>query len=612
MSCPSVTIAEIAVITYLLQQSSNLPMSQTDSFEPVLLRSQYVEEENNKFFSLFPHRFDYIYARHPNPGDSPDWQTESRHPLGDRLLQQGGYLYGVRFASQTQYCLLDIDRHSPFHPHNDPQAIARITHLLEPLGLVTPLTCTSSYSGGLHLYFPFSQPQSSWELAIAIATLLENAGFNLYPGQLELFPNPKPYIVEGNPSLFNAHRLPMQVGSYLLDQDLQPIYGEQEIFVQHWERAIARNDLNTATLKRIIRQAKRKRYTISGKADKFINDLNAEIEVGWTDHGQTNYLLGRITMREYIFHHVIHGGEPLKGERLVKEIVEVAEALPGYGEWCNHQQEIEQRSEEWARCIENSHYFYYGDTKGKYRGKDQGISAELEPAVKGLPSHKQQQSLAARERIRGAIASLLESNTLPSNATARYQVLTQTYGIGGGTLYRHKDLWHPLFLTPVDNPPDPPTSLTDDQFDCAVGASNWHSPPSLLPVDPRNDLSDKVLGDRTQPDSEDSPSNVPGDEDLTSSEPSPVVSAIGDNAVPRPIPSFDAQAWQETLQAANEEARERQQQVKDAAFERQQLERMRSYWRSGDPILMAEALAWVEMNPGLLDLDEGSDRFSSS
>jgi hypothetical protein len=566
---------------------------------------QSIHEWNNPFLAIFPHRFDYIYARHPNPGDSPDWQTESRHPLGDRLIQQGGYLYGVRFGSQTHYCLIDIDRASRFHPANDPQAIARITALLEPLGLVSSLICTSSYSGGLHLYFPFSQPQSSWELAIAVATLLENAGFNLNPGQLELFPNPKPYIVEGNPSLFNAHRLPMQIGSYLLDKDLQQIYGGQDIFVERWNWAIARNDINTHTLKRIIRQAKRKRYRISGKADKFINDLNAEIEAGWTDHGQTNHILGRITMREYIFHHVIHGGDPLKGDVLVKEIVEVAEALPGYREWCGHQQEIAQRAEEWARCIENSHYFYYGDTKGKYKGKDQGtVTAELEPAIQGLPSHKQQLSSAARERIRGAIASLLESNSLPSNATARYQVLTQAYGIGGGTLYRHKDLWHPLFLTPVDNPPDPSTSFEGGQSDRAVGASDWHSPSSLLPAVPRNDTPDNGLGDRSSSDSGDSPGNVAGDVDLVSSDPSPEASLTEDNTVPRLIPQVDVQDWRETVQAANQEMREQSQQIKDAEFERLHLEKMRGYWRSGDPILMAEAAAWAQMHPGQLEADD--------
>ncbi|MCY7285990.1 MAG: hypothetical protein LH679_21715, partial [Cyanobacteria bacterium CAN_BIN43] len=64
---------------------------------------QYIQEEDNAFLALFPHRFDYIYAHHANPGDTPDWLTESRHPLSDRLIQQGGYLYGVRFGSETQY-----------------------------------------------------------------------------------------------------------------------------------------------------------------------------------------------------------------------------------------------------------------------------------------------------------------------------------------------------------------------------------------------------------------------------------------------------------------------------------------------------------------------------
>jgi hypothetical protein len=33
---------------------------------------QYVQEEDHAFLSLFPHRFDYIYAHHANPGDTPD------------------------------------------------------------------------------------------------------------------------------------------------------------------------------------------------------------------------------------------------------------------------------------------------------------------------------------------------------------------------------------------------------------------------------------------------------------------------------------------------------------------------------------------------------------
>jgi hypothetical protein len=405
-----------------------------------------VEETHDHFLNLFPHRFDYIFAPHSDPGQTPDWQTESRHPLSDRLIGQGTFLYGVRFGAKTFYALLDIDRGSLYHPTQDPLAIGRILSTLEPLGLVSAVTISSSYSGGLHLYLPFQQAQSSWELAIAISTSLENAGYRLLPGQLEIFPNPKPYAINGKPSLFNAHRLPLQAGSYLLDSTFQPIYSTKEIFVQQWKLAQFKNDLDTATLRRIIKQAKRRIYHISGKADKFINDLNAEIETGWTGHGQTNYILGRITMREYIFHHLIHGGNPLEGKELIETIVQVVRSLPGYQEWCRHQHELEHRVEEWVRCIENSKYFHYGAQKGKYGAKHCSETSTFDHAIQKLPNYKQQQSEAARERIRMAIAILLETESLPSSTTARFRLLTQQYKIGGATLYRHRNLWHPQYL----------------------------------------------------------------------------------------------------------------------------------------------------------------------
>jgi len=123
---------------------------------------QYIQEWEDEFLALFPHRYDYIYAKHPEPGQTPDWKTESRHPLSDRSLRQGAYLFGVRFGKETNYCLLDIDAGSIYHPQRDRFAITRILAALEPLGLVNAVTCTSSYSGGLHLYLPFeSKPTPS-------------------------------------------------------------------------------------------------------------------------------------------------------------------------------------------------------------------------------------------------------------------------------------------------------------------------------------------------------------------------------------------------------------------------------------------------------------------
>jgi hypothetical protein len=561
---------------------------------------QCVEEWNDEFLALFPHRYDYIWADHREPRAKVEWKTESRHPLSDRLIRQGTYLYGVRFGAETSYCLLDIDVASPYHPKHDPFAISRIVAALEPIGLVCHIACTSSYSGGLHLYFPFTKAQSSWQLAIAIATLLESAGFKLIPGQLEIFPNPKPYITNGTPSLFNAHRLPMQAGSYLLNNDFQPIWSTQSCFVRQWTLAQNRNDLDIQTLKRILKQTRRKHFCVSGKADKFINDLNAEIELGWTGYGQTNRLLGRITMREYIFHHVLSGGEPLQGQTLVDEIVSTARALPGYQEWCQHQHEIEKRAEEWARCIENSHYFHYGDLNGKFKSKSN--PSELNEAIEQAPTWNQQQSEAARDRIRSAIAELLEKNTLPAKATARFQALLQ-HGVGGGSLYRHRDLWHPSHL--VENPPDPPAYKEDCPFDCVEGTSNGHSPPSLFPSNGGNYRCNNGSSDSNAYTPEASGSNFKTRQDsevsVSESARTSATSTTGSQYIQQVL--FD-KVWIEVNRAATLTAKEQEQHIKQEASQASQIARMQQFLASGDPILMAEALAWAQINPGVLNTQQ--------
>ncbi len=517
---------------------------------PAVNPFQCVEDQGDRFFNLFPHRFDYIYAEHPEPTRSPNWQTERRYPLSSRVFQQGRYLFGVRFGTQTQYCLLDIDKGSVYHPQHDPLAVSRIVAALEPIGLASYVVCTSSYSGGLHLYFPFLESQNSWELAAIVSAQLENAGFSIKPGQLEAFPNPKSYV-DGCPSLFNAHRLPVQAGSYLLDESFQPVWSDQLRFLNQWQFAQNRNLIDRKTVKRFLKQVKRTQFKVSGKADKFIDDLNAEIETGWTGSGQTNRLLGRIAMRAYIFHHVIAGGVPLEGKTLIDEIVTTAQSLPGYQDYCNHQHEIEQRAEEWARCVQGSRYFHYGDLKGKYKSKQETVAA-----IADFPNWNQQQSGSARDRIRGAIADLLEKDSLPIGATARFHILTD-YGIGGGSLYRHRDLWHPTEFAeentlietnletnaeisqPVESPPDPPSSNKPEEFDCDEVASNSHSLTSLLSTSGGNSIPDKELSDRT----------------------SEIIS-VGGNSLDCSLP----------LQS-----------------------RMQQYLTSGDPILVAEALTWTKV-----------------
>ena len=548
-------------------------------------RSFQFVKEGNEFLSLFPHRYDFIWAAHTATNAKVEWQTETRYPLSDRILQQGSNLYGVRFGSQTQYFLLDIDINSPYHPNQDFFAIPSIVAALESLGIISYVGCTSSYSGGLHLYFPFQQTQNSYQIAIAVATLLENAGFKLHPGHLELFPNPKPYSTE--PTLFNAHRLPLQIGSYLINLDFQPIWSSRDRFIEQWKCVQVRNELDTNVLKRILQHLKRPPFRISGKADKFLNDLNAEIEVGWTDYGQTNRLLGRITMRTYIFHHVLAGGKPLEGQDLTDEIVTIARSLPGYSEWCRHQHEIEQRAAEWARCIENSHYFHYGERAKKHK---------TEITIENTPTWNQQQSQAARERIRGAIVDLLETETLAAGATARFEQLLK-YGIGGGTLYRHRDLWHPDHLT--DLPCNPSNFKSNCPLDCNGEASNGHCPTSLFAHNGSNDLQDNPSSVLEESRLEELGRNVP---ESTSAQ---IKASLEETRL-------RLQAEQAARQKAAELSIQQQQQYKHHSAQIKQIERMQQFLNSGDSILAAEAMNWAEIHPNILDFRQWAMSVSNS
>jgi hypothetical protein len=596
------------------------------------MKFNYVQELQDDFLALFPHRYDYIWANYPTSLETPDWRTESRHPLGDRLIRQGAYLYGVRFGAETNYCLLDIDAGSLYHPHHDPFAVNRVIAALEPLGLVSYLACTSSYSGGLHLYLPFQEAQSSWQLAIAVSTVLENAGFRLIPGQLEVFPDPKPYRVEGRPALFNAHRLPMQIGSYLLGADFQPVWSDQRSFVEQWKFAQNHNQVSRVVLKQLLKQAKRQHFRISGKAEKFLNDLNTEIETGWTGYGQTNRLLGRITMRAYVFQHVLSEVEPLSGKQLVEEVVRTARSLPGYSEWCRHQHEIEHRAEEWVRCIESSHYFHYGDPQGKF--KRRAKESVVDEAIAKAPTWNQQQAIATRDRIRGAIADLLEQGVLPVRATARFHALL-SYGIGGGSLYRHRDLWHPNYLH------DNYSSREASELDCVKDASNSLKPLSLLSDVAGNQASGNGSGDRTDltlgtsgcnklsdrvcahstfsvmpidlptdspidsltDSSIDAHENLDANESLDqslSSTVSPEDKARDPMQGPRYIQQIllDIRAWRAAQKEAMYSSVQQQPSIQQEALQAQHIARMQRFLDSDDPILVAEALAWARANPG--------------
>ncbi len=412
------------------------------AYKPVPQRFEFVREWDDRFLALFPHRGDYLWAEHPEPKKRPEWKTESTHLLTDRMIQKGEYLYGVRFGATTQYLLTDVDARSAYHPNKDPLAIARLIEALEPLGLVECIIVRSSDSGGLHLYFPFEEAVLSWAIALVAKSLLEGKGFKLRGGQLEIFPNPKP--ATESPINYNGHRLPLQQGSYLLNKDWEPIFSSHHAFVQQWEFAARRNQVSPSEVERLAKSVQRKSYgkRIRTRGRKYLTDLNNDIEPGWTSSGQTQFLLGKIANRERVFYHALFGGEPLEGQALADQIAEVAQSLPGYLDFCGHQHEIHKKAAEWARAAEVRYYPYPSTSKKLMQQPLEEHSGDSKP------SWNEQQSQAAKDRIRRAVADQLEKGTLPAQKSARQRVL-RTYGVGNVTLIKYRDLWDPEHLKPL-------------------------------------------------------------------------------------------------------------------------------------------------------------------
>jgi hypothetical protein len=254
-------------------------------------------------------------------------------------------------------------------------------------------------------------------------------------------------------------------------------------------------------------------------------------------------------MRTYVFHHILQGGEPLVDDQLVEEIIKTAKSLPGYQDWCQHQHEIAHRSAEWARCVEESHYFPYG-TKATPQTKDDKTI-----------TYNQQRSEDARTRIKDAIADLLNRSALPIRATERFKSLLN-YGIGGGSLYRHKDLWHPSFL-------DSHNPIIDKPKDC-------HNPTNLLEAIDGNSNSNNTSSD----------TSLASTDDLVGNSFSVV------NSVPS-CENIDPAVWLDIRQAAASEMLQNAFDT-DIAYS---VDRMQQQLYTDDLILVAEAWAWAQQHP---------------
>jgi hypothetical protein len=404
-----------------------------------------------RFLHYFHHGWSFIEAPTPELGERPNWRTERRYPLEPRNLwskyKNEEMLLGLSFGSQTNYLLLDIDRKSGNHPEKDAGRFKGILEALEEdTGLCRYVPIQSSESGGLHIYYFLPEQLHSFTLSSTVKQTLNKAGFQLRDGQLEVYPNPKPWN-PAKPTNFRSHRLPLQRGSFLLDSDLQPVSNNIETLLDWADWSASGQDLETLTLAmqtaKVVYQ--KEFYENHGKisAEEFCFQLQEVIGQGWTSYGQTNGLLLTFAKYGIIF-------LALSGEELVEYMLKTALNSPGYRQFCRHQHEIERRVRERAVSAENYPYYPYAGKPPRSKTYKEQFYGERGQVIPFPQKQVQDETI---ERISATIAMLKAEERFPDGVYKRIRAITEQsnlafeMGVSQSTLYKeeYKPLWHPAY-----------------------------------------------------------------------------------------------------------------------------------------------------------------------
>ncbi len=244
-----------------------------------------------------------------------------------------GHILGKRFGKLTNYLLIDIDINSPFHPRND--GIDPILAAMESLGLCRYLLLRSSDSHGLHIYFPLTEPVSSWGIACAAHAALTAAGITIAGGICELFPNKKAFNAE-----HNGHRLPLQDGSFILDNDFRCISNAKAVFLQQWQLCAAGQD--DALLAELLTERPLPMPTRVA--------ISSLPPIAWTGPGQSNEVMKQL----------VNYGDTVIGHKTIQSlgdwIAVVAPQLPGFNQFASEESRNDLTRRNWAYRWAKSHF----------------------------------------------------------------------------------------------------------------------------------------------------------------------------------------------------------------------------------------------------------------
>ena len=356
------------------------------------------------------------------------WKTAVSHtgkkvPLNLKTIEsyyRRHIVLGKRFGKFTNYLMIDVDTGSPYHPNNG--SIKPILAAMESLGLCRYVLIRSSTSEGLHIYFPLNEPVNAWGLACLADAALAAHSVTVASGQCELFPNKKSLNAE-----HNGHRLPLQDGSFLLDDDFCPFSNHLGDFLQHWQLASNYQD-NETLLRALVTKT-----VPTSEADTIGIPVVTAPQVRHQPTSTANPALPPIRWtRRYesnrILRELVNYGDRYLGLKTIDDLAAwvkaVAPQLDGYDEFASPKSKKDIELGTWPRRWAKSHF------KSAWKFKTGGSNHNAEVAAE------------AKRRIFDSLARLCVDVDIAFSTLHRYarEISKIWYGltIGWSTFKKHE------------------------------------------------------------------------------------------------------------------------------------------------------------------------------
>ena len=309
----------------------------------------------------------------------------------------------IAIPNQTMNVCLDIDTNSRYHPASESgEGIEPVKDALAEIGLVEALEFQSSFSTGLHLWYPLPMPAKSWHLANLIEDACRAKKLEVRDGVLELRPNKRNFD-----NSFKLIRAPFTGdGNALWIEGIGGLEDSDVAILRYYFDSVSkRNSLIPLINKTAINASSSSITRAQNTSKNNIFYYKNRLSVGFYGPSQTQ----EISLAALIVARMNEGIESI--QLLRQRVIILVSTAPGFQQFCSHQREIESGS-------------YWTDST--LIKQLQFPPADYEKSWRKV--HNDKQAAEASKKALQAISSAIEDGMIYKSENAATAALRLNYG----------------------------------------------------------------------------------------------------------------------------------------------------------------------------------------